>query len=355
MKILHIDTATEWRGGQNQIVLTAVGQRARGHQVEVFANPDGPLAVRGRAAGLSVPERSVGRGDFSLKTLGSVRGAVRSFAPDVLHIHESHGLMAALLAVRGMEPRPRMIASRRVDFPLKAMSRFKYGRMDKVLAVSNAVCDVLIHGGLPAEKVLLVHEGVNDRPPVPGGRKLLAALGVPEGAPVVGNVAQLVDHKDHATLIRAAAQVLKVLPDCRFVICGDGPLKASLMGLAGSLGIGEQILFAGFRPDLDALIPAFDIFCLSSHLEGLGTSVLDAMCFSRPVVATRAGGIPDAVLDGQTGRLVAPRDHQALADALLETLASDALKRRYGLVGRARFLRHLTSDAMVDATLAAYA
>lgn len=355
MKILHIDTATEWRGGQNQIVLTAVGQKVLGHQVEVFANTHGQLAVRGRAAGLSVPERSVGRGDFSLKTLGGVRAALRTFSPDVIHIHESHGLMAAILAVRGMKPRPRMIASRRVDFPLKATSRFKYRRMDKVLAVSNAVCDVLIHGGLPSEKVLLVHEGVNDRPPIPGGRALFAALGIPGGAPVVGNVAQLVDHKDHATLIRAAALVLKVRPTCHFVICGDGPLKASLMDLASSLSIGAQIVFAGFRPDLDALIPVFDIFCLSSHLEGLGTSILDAMCFSRPVVATRAGGIPDAVVDGQTGRLVATRDPSALADALLETLRSEAMLRQYGLAGRARFLRHLTSDAMVAATLAAYA
>ena len=94
---------------------------------------------------------------------------------------------------------------------------------------------------------------------------------------------------------------------------------------------------------------------VASHLEGLGTSVLDAMCFARPVVATRAGGIPDAVVDGETGRMVSPRDPEALAAALLETLESPSIRDRYGALGRARFEQDFTSTAMVRATLSAYA
>ena len=355
MRILHVDTATEWRGGQNQIVITAEGQASRGHDVKIFANQKGALAARARQAHLAVHEASIGRGDLSWRTWRSVHAAVRACAPDVIHVHESHGLLASILAARAASPRPRLIASRRVDFSLKAMSRLKYRRMDKVLAVSRAVRDVLIQGGLAKDQVILVHEGVKDRPPAPGGIEILRAMGIPEGAPVVGNVAQLVDHKDHATLLQAAALVVKTRPECRFVICGDGPLKSDLVALSRSLGLDAQVTFAGFRADLDALIPSFDVFCLSSHLEGLGTSVLDAMCFSRPVVATSAGGIPDAVVDRETGRLVTPRDAQALAVALLETLESPSTIERYGQAGRARFLRELTSDAMVHATLAAYA
>jgi glycosyltransferase involved in cell wall biosynthesis len=226
--------------------------------------------------------------------------------------------------------------------------------MDGVLAVSRAVRDVLVSGGLVPERVILVHEGVKDRPPRPGGPAALLALGIPVGVPVIGNVAQLVDHKDHATLLRAAALVLKVKPQCRFLICGDGPLRPSLTVLADSLGIASRVVFAGFRDDLDALIPCFDIFCLSSHLEGLGTSVLDAMCFGRAVVATRAGGIPDAVSDRETGRLAEPRDAEGLARCLLETLDSRASLERFGAAGRARFEQEFTSAAMVQATLEAY-
>lgn len=355
MRILHVDTATEWRGGQNQIVLTAEGQAAAGHEVLIFANALGELAARASKASLGVHAASVGRGDLSWRTLAAIRDAANAFGPDVIHVHESHGIPGAILAARGLSNPPRLIASRRVDFPLRFLSRLKYGRMDKVLAVSLAVRDVLVSTGLSPDKVALVHEGVKDRQPQPGGPEALRSLGIPEGAPLIGNVAQLVDHKDHATLLRAAAIVLKAKPECRFLICGDGPLRADLASLAASLGISGAVIFAGFRGDLDALVPCVDVFCLSSHLEGLGTSVLDAMCFSRPVVATRAGGIPDAVVDGETGRLAAPRDHEALAKALLETLDSPSARERYGASGRARFEKEFTSAAMVRATLAAYA
>lgn len=354
MKVLHVDTATEWRGGQNQIVVTAEGQQALGHDVLVFANVEGELAVRAARAGLAVHRARVGRGDLSWATLSAIRGAVREFRPDVIHVHESHGLLGSILAARAVAPRPKLVASRRVDFALRAGSRLKYGRMDRVLAVSRAVREVLIAGGLSADRVILVHEGVRDRPPQPGGAAILRSLAVPEGAPVIGNVAQLVDHKDHETLLRAAPLVLAAHPECRFLICGDGPLRTQLESLAATLKTADRVIFAGFRADLDALIPCFDIFCLSSHLEGLGTSVLDAMCFARPVVATNAGGIPDSVVDGETGRLVPVRDHEALGRALSETLASAEVRARFGAAGRERFLRELTSAAMVKATLAAY-
>jgi len=297
----------------------------------------------------------MGRGDLSWRTLRAILKEARALAPDVIHVHESHGVLGVLLSARRLKTRPRLVASRRVDFSIGLLARLKYERMDRILAVSQAVRDVLLKGGLPPEKIALVHEGVKDRDPVPGGREVLRSMGVPEGAPLVGNVAQLVDHKDHATLLRAAALVLKDKPEVRFLICGDGPLKEELTTLAATLGVAERVLFVGFRSDLDALFPCFDVFCLSSHLEGLGTSVLDAMCFSRPVVATRAGGIPDAVVDGETGRLVAPRDHEALARALLDTLNSADALSRYGHAGRRRFLSDLTSSAMVEATLRAYA
>ena len=115
------------------------------------------------------------------------------------------------------------------------------------------------------------------------------------------------------------------------------------------------MIFAGFRNDLDRLFPAFDVFCLSSHLEGLGTSLLDAMAFGRPVVATAAGGIPEAVVDGVTGRLVPVGDPGALATALLEVIADPARGREMGAAGRRRFLERFTDDRMVENTLRVYA
>jgi glycosyltransferase involved in cell wall biosynthesis len=170
----------------------------------------------------------------------------------------------------------------------------------------------------------------------------------------VGNVAALTEHKDHDTLIRAAAQVVERQPRARFVIVGDGELREPLTALAASLGLAEHVVFTGFRRDIDRLMPAFDVFCLSSILEGLGTSLLDAMSFSRPIVATRAGGISEAVADGETGLLVVPRDIGGLAVALLELLNDADRREAYGVAGRQRFDTHFTAERMVEETLTVY-
>jgi glycosyltransferase involved in cell wall biosynthesis len=183
---------------------------------------------------------------------------------------------------------------------------------------------------------------------------VLRELGIPDGAPVVGNVAALTGHKDHATLLAAAARVAARRPDARFVIVGDGELRGELEALSHRLGLERQCVFAGFRADLDRLIPAFTVFCLSSHMEGLGTSVLDAMAFGVPVVATAAGGIPEAVADGITGRVVPPRDPDALAIALVEALESPERRAAWGLAGRKRFEERFTADRLVEASLAVY-
>jgi glycosyltransferase involved in cell wall biosynthesis len=239
-----------------------------------------------------------------------------------------------------------------VDFPLRgAFSRRKYAACDRIIVVSQAIGAIVEGGGLDAGRVRLVYGGVVDRPPRPGGREALAELGVPPGAPVVGNVAALTGHKDHATLVEAMARLRPRAPEARLVIAGEGELRPALEALVRQRGLEDRVIFAGFRRDLDRILPAFSVFCLSSHLEGLGTSVLDAMAFALPVVATAAGGIPEAVEDRVSGRLVPPRDPGALADALAEVLGDEERRRALGAAGRQRFLQRFTTDHMVDETV----
>jgi glycosyltransferase involved in cell wall biosynthesis len=248
------------------------------------------------------------------------------------------------------------VATRRVDFALRGpLSRRKYAACDRVIAVSQAIAGVLGRGGLGSERVRVVYEGVPDRNALPGGREALRDLGIPEDAPVVGNVAALTGHKDQATLLEAAAKVVRRVPEARFVIVGEGELRSRLEARSRDLGLERRCVFAGFRADLDRLIPAFTVFCLSSHMEGLGTSLLDAMAFGVPVVATAAGGIPEAVQDGITGRLAPPRQPDALAAALLEALDDPLRRAAWGRAGRRRYEERFTADRMIDATLAVYA
>lgn len=353
MRIVHVDSARGWRGGQNQVLLSAQGMAAAGHDVVVACQQGGVLEERAREAGLAVEALSFW-GDISPPAVLGLRRLARRLRPQVVHAHDPHAVSASLLAVR-LAPRPRLVASRRVDFHLRgALSRWKYRSCQRVIAASRAIAQVLEADGVARQRVHVVYEGVPLRQPQPGGREALEALGVPAGAPVVGNVAALTDHKDHGTLLEAMAIVRRSLPQARLVIVGDGELRSALEARARGLGLAETVIFAGFRGDLDRLIPAFTVFCLSSHLEGLGTSLLDAMAFGRPIVATAAGGIPEVVVDGVTGRLVSPRDPAALAAALIAVLGDEPHRDEMGRAGRRRFEEHFTAERMVRETLAVY-
>jgi L-malate glycosyltransferase len=353
VRVLHVDSARGWRGGQNQVWLSARGMAARGHDVVVACRTGGVLAERARAAGLAVREMRF-RGDLWPAAALALASVLREMRPDVVHLHDPHAVSAGMLARRLAGPRP-LVGTRRVDFALRGLlSRRKYGACDRVIAVSEAIAAVLRRGGIASERVRVVYEGVPDRPAQAGGQEALRELGIPADVPVVGNVAALTGHKDQATLLAAAARVVARLPEVRFLIVGEGELRGRLEALSRELGLERRCVFAGFRADLDRLIPAFTVFCLSSHMEGLGTSLLDAMAFGVPVVATAAGGIPEAVTDGVTGRLVPPRDPDALAAALVEVLADPARRAAWGRAGRQRFEERFTADRMVEATLATY-
>ncbi len=348
--VLHVDTAAGWRGGQNQALLTAQGMAARGRATAIACRGGGPLEERARAAGLQVHGLPF-RGDLWPPAILALARRIRRQPPQVLLLHDPHAVTAALLATRLAARRP-LVAVRRVDFPLRSVfSRRKYAACDRVVVVSRAIGSVVEQGGIPPARLRLVYEGVPDRRPAAGGQELLQALGVPAGAAVIGNVAALTGHKDHATLLEAMALVRARLPQAWLVVCGDGELRGALEAQVDALRLRDRVIFAGFRGDLDQLLPAFSVFCLSSRLEGLGTSLLDAMAFALPVVATAAGGIPEAVEDGVTGRLVAPRQPAALAQALVEVLADEERRHAFAAAGRRRFLERFTAERMVEGTL----
>ncbi|MBN2370570.1 MAG: glycosyltransferase [Vicinamibacteria bacterium] len=353
MRILHVDGSKSWRGGQNQALITAAGMTARGHDVTLVCRSDGALFERARAAGLFVKPAPF-HGELAPGAILDLIRNLRNLRPDIVQAHDPPSLAATAWAAR-LTGFKRIIATRRVDFPFRsALSRWKFSSSARVIAVSHAIADVLKRNGVPEKRIRVVYEGVPGRPALPGGDEALRELGVPDGAPVVGNVAALTDHKDHDTLLEAAARVLKQVPHARFVVLGEGERRSHLERRILELGLVGRFILAGFRADVDCFWPRFSIFCLSSHMEGLGTSVLDAMAFGLPVVATEAGGIPEAVLDGVTGRVVAARRPDVLANALTELLVRPERCEEFGRAARRRYERRFTDARMIDETLRIY-
>ncbi len=185
-------------------------------------------------------------------------------------------------------------------------------------------------------------------------QELRTKVAVPRDKRIVGNIAALVPHKDHGTLVRAAKFVAAKRGDIAFVIIGEGELHADLLRLRAELGLESSVFFAGFIPEAQCLLPAFDVFAMSSCMEGLGTIVLDANQAGVPVVATAGGGLPETVNDNQTGLLVPVGDAEALANGILRLLSDDSLAARLARAAQARTRREFSPSDMARKYIEVY-
>ena len=354
---LHIDTARTWRGGQNQVLVTVMGLRSLGHRTMLVAHPEGELRQRARE-GLDVFPLAP-RTEMDLGAAWRLARLIKSLTPDVVHAHDSHAVAMASLAL-SMSTQPAklpLLAARRVDFHLRgnSLSRWKYRQVDMFICVSEAIRDMLVADGVSVDRTVIVNEGIDlERVAAAPPARLHEELWLPHHAPVVGNVAALVPHKGQRHLVEAAALVVRQVPDARFVIAGEGELRAALERQIKDHHLEKHVMLLGFRPDVLSLHKAFDLFVMSSVTEGLGTSLLDAMACEKPVVATNAGGIPEVVLEGTTGLLVPPRDHAAMAAAIVRLLKDPALRDRMGAAGLRVVREKFSAERMVQDTLKVY-
>ena len=185
-------------------------------------------------------------------------------------------------------------------------------------------------------------------------RSILQELGIPSEHRIIGNVARLVPQKGHEYLIAAARIVLSQRDDVSFLVVGSGSLIDELSSKVEHAGISQRFVFTGQRSDVPLVLSACDLFVLPSLFEGLCMAVLEAFAAGVPVVATKVGGIPSTVVEGETGTLVPPGDVEALAEAIIWMLGNPELARKMGLRGKRRVEKRFTIDAMITRTEAVY-
>jgi glycosyltransferase involved in cell wall biosynthesis len=353
MRILHLDTERGWRGGERQAYWLAAELARRGHLSTIAARRNHPLAQRAREAGIPVVNCSPRFEGDPLRAY-RIRRAIRRFGFDIVHAHTGHDVTLGALAIAGT--RARLVIARRVDFKLRDNpgTRWKYSRAAAVIAISHAVADVLAASGVERWRVAVVPDGVDvhrDIPPVPP--ELLAEFGVPQGAPLAVQVAQLVGHKDPVNFVRAIARAHRDAPALHGLLVGDGVLRDAVAREIESLGAGGYIHAVGYRTDADRLLAAATVCVLSSREEGMGSVLLDALYLGRPIAATRAGGIPEVVQDGVTGLLAPVHDSDALGAAIARLVNDPSLAGRLGDAARER-ADHFSVERMTDATERVY-
>ena len=347
LSVVHVASGREWRGGQRQVWLLARALAKRDAVTQIVVTGHGSELAR-RLTTDGIPTATPGwNGGFDLRALlATMRATDRA---TILHAHDSHAL--TLSGLVSLVTRAPLVATRRVDFPLRRAGFWR--RADRVIAISEAVRGMLVAGGLAADRVDLVYDGIAiDLVTATTPHDPRPALGLAPGTPLVITTGALVGHKDHATLVRAASLAAAGRPDLHWAIAGEGHLRGSLQALITDLGLVHRVHLLGEVPDAVRLVATADLFVMSSVMEGLGTSVLDAMALGIPIVGTRAGGIPE-VLGGGAGRLVNTQDPEALAAAVLEVLGNPVA--RADQVARAReAVRRYSDEKMADGVLRVY-
>ncbi|MFQ5600942.1 MAG: glycosyltransferase [Candidatus Krumholzibacteriia bacterium] len=366
VRVLMIDSETTWRGGQNQLALLVRGLSATGRSPGRFdttlaAPPGSKMAAKAAELGircLPLPIRS----GIDLTAARRLAQYLKRQRFDIVHCHSSHAHSIAFMAVRalrfGRRSTPLLVVSRRVDFPVArnglSALKYRYGA-DVFLAISNGVRDALVQCGIEPERIEIVPSGIDlerhDR--LQDTSYLEHEFGLGAGTTVIGNIAALAPHKSQVDFVRAAKIVDQELDGVRFLIVGEGKLRGQLESLIRELDMQGKIRLTGFRDDALEILSRLDCFVLSSHLEGLCTSIMDAQVLGIPVVATNTGGVPDLVRDGETGLLVPPREPERLAGAILRILREPGLKERCSLAARAQ-ARAYDYRHMVRRTIAAY-
>jgi glycosyltransferase involved in cell wall biosynthesis len=328
-----------------------LGMKGLGIRIALATPAGSRLGKRSRDAGIEVADFSQ-RFELSFSALARFVTMIRQIGCGILHFNTPKPIVMGCLAAKltGVNV---TVASRRVNFPLKTrISVLKYNLLlDRVFTVSASIRTTLVNLGVRPELIEVIYEGVdlNAADALQTEYKLPPLKG-----PIIGTVAHLSMEKGHVTLLRAAQALKEKKLDFSLVIVGGGELRETLESLAADLTLSEHVLFTGFRPDSDALMKQFDIFCLPSLSEGLSSAILAAMACGLPVVATSVGGIPELVQDGETGFLVEPQEPESLARALELLLCDLTARREFGEAGRRRIETHFTLRQKLESTRDAY-
>lgn len=354
MKVLHVEGGRNLYGGAHQILLLMEGLKARGIDNILACRTGSELAQA--ALPLAQVHAIKMEGDLDVGLIPRLYRIIRETRPDIVHLHSRIGadVMGGIAARLAAVP---VVHSRRQDNPESRWAvAVKYRLHDRVIAISEGIGQVLLSEGLPSGKLRCVRDAVEITPLVehPERAWFEREFGLEPGTLVLGVVAQLIRRKGHQVLLESLPEILSAFPGIKVLFFGKGPLESELRKTIDRMGLTQQVHLAGFRDDLPRILPCLDVFVHPALREGLGVSLLQASLACLPIVATRAGGIPEAVRDGETGLLVEPENPHELSRAVMQLLGDPVLRQRLGRAGRRWVEEAFSEGIMVEGNLAVY-
>tara|TARA_B100000959_G_C14949403_1_gene611262 strand:+ start:439 stop:1626 length:1188 start_codon:yes stop_codon:yes gene_type:complete len=355
-RIVHIIKATGIAGAEQHLItmLPELDRQSFDIYVIVLTEPKKPVDKLFSAlhqAGVTTQRMIINRHvDPSLVVRLMLR--LRDLAPSIVHTHLIHADFYGTIAAR-MAGVPAVISSRhnddpfRTQSPLSVLLRIVNRYTNRFIAISERVRVFTIeHEKVPGSVVDTVYYGL---PVSEQNREVIdvrSEFGLSKG-PILVCAARLTEQKGHKWLLRAFRSVVDQLPEVSLLLLGDGPLRKDLEDTVIKLGISKNVMFAGWRTDVMDILPSTDLFVLASEWEGFGLALLEAMSLSLSIVATEVGGIPEVVLDGETGWLVKSKDSDALAGSILAALRSPHKMLECGRKGQLRVQNTFSVEKMI--------
>jgi glycosyltransferase involved in cell wall biosynthesis len=334
MKVVHIETGRHLYGGAQQVLYLVEALTRMGIDTLLVCTRDSEVARVAREQTLNIQELQMS-GDHDLMFVWRLMSVLKRERPDIVHLHSRRGAdvlggIAARLC--GLST----ILSRRVDNPERGPIGIKYRLFDRVITISRAISLVLLDAGIPKEKIVCVHSAADRRlfRPECDRQWFDVAFGTQPGDKVIGVLAQFIERKGHRYLIEALPSIMERHPEVRVIFFGRGPMQDSLETLVRDRQLENTIQFAGFREDIARVLPCLSMLVHPATAEGLGVALLQAASCGIPVVASNVGGVPEIIIDQETGLLVPPEDSNALRDAIISLLENPARAKKLGQAAR---------------------
>ncbi len=358
MKVLQLSYEPIWRGAEQQMAFLVEGLKEKGIECVVACRKDSPFEDYCQRT--NVPYFSLSfANELDLVSAYRIASFCKKNQVDVIHTHSGHALAMGVWA-NILGAKSHHIYSRRVLYPVKdnMASRFKFNHSSirRIACVSEAVKQVMQEGNKVPERCVTLHSGIDLKrfPEGLTGQAFRKEFNISSDELVVTNISALSAEKDCLTYVRAVKQAKELGVRAKFFLVGEGSERESIELLVEELGLQGELILTGHRTDIPEILSTTDIFMMTSRVEGLGSSILDAFANELPVIATRSGGIPEMVKHEATGLLASVGDVDILANSI-KTLASDEeLRKRYGRNGRALLEKEFTKEVMVENTIKLY-
>lgn len=358
LRILHLyPKADYFTGAAVQLHELAAGQAGRGHAVTVVTPPSAEWASRCDAAGVRHLALPMARA-FDLRSVWRLARVLRADPVDIAHAHKGRARTLVLLA-GFLGPEPLLVLNRGVSFPLSRLSRLGYTsrRVHAIVAVCDAIRQRLVTDGVAADKIVVIYSGTDLRRfhPAVDGSRVRAELRIEPDQFLITQVGAR-SWRGWEDVLDAMARVAAAAPQARLCFVGAPATRAAeIAGQASRRGLHDHVLACGHREDMPHVLAASDLV-VDASFAGLGItgSIREALACERPVVATRVAGMPELVIDGETGLLVPPRDPAALAAAILCVVRDPGRAHTLARAGRKRVEAQFSREAKLDATDALY-